>query len=74
MKKMALHWQVIIALVLGIIYAVSIVYYSDVTNTKAGIQFTADYVAPFGDIFVNVLKLTAVPMVLFSIIAGIGSL
>ncbi len=74
MKKMALHWQVIIALVLGIIYAVSIVYYSDVTNTKAGIQFTADYVAPFGDIFVNVLKLIAVPMVLFSIIAGIGSL
>ena len=74
MKKIALHWQVIIALVFGIIYAAGIVYYADVNNTKEGIQFTADYVAPFGEIFVNVLKLIAVPMVLFSIIAGIGSL
>lgn len=74
MKKMALHWQVIIALVLGVIYAVSIVYYADSNETKKGIQFTADYIAPFGEIFVNVLKLIAVPMVLFSIIAGIGSL
>ncbi len=74
MKKMALHWQVIIALVLGVIYAVSIVYNADVNGTKKGIQFTADYIAPFGEIFVRVLKLIAVPMVLFSIIAGIGSL
>jgi len=74
MKKMALHWQVIIALVLGVIYAVGIVYYADVHDTKAGINFTADYIAPFGTIFINVLKLIAVPMVLFSIIAGIGSL
>ncbi len=74
MKKMALHWQVIIALVLGVIYAVSVVYYADVNDTKAGVQFTADYIAPFGVIFVRVLKLIAVPMVLFSIIAGIGSL
>ncbi len=71
---MALHWQVIIALVLGVIYAVSVVYYADVNDTKAGVQFTADYIAPFGVIFVRVLKLIAVPMVLFSIIAGIGSL
>lgn len=74
MKKMALHWQVIIALVLGVIYAVSVVYYADVNDTEAGVQFTADYIAPFGVIFVRVLKLIAVPMVLFSIIAGIGSL
>ena len=65
MKKMALHWQVIIALVLGVIYAVSVVYYADVNDTKAGVQFTADYIAPFGVIFVRVLKLIAVPMVLF---------
>lgn len=67
MKKMALHWQVIIALVLGILYAV-------VAVQQGWVQFTADYIAPFGDIFVNVLKLIAVPMVLFSIISGIGSL
>jgi Na+/H+-dicarboxylate symporter len=74
MKKMALHWQVIIALVVGILFAVGIVYHADINSTNVGIQFTADYIAPFGKIFVNVLKLIAVPMVLFSIIAGIGSL
>ena len=71
---MALHWQVIIALVLGILFSIAVVYHADINNTKVGIQFTADYIAPFGKIFVNVLKLIAVPMVLFSIIAGIGSL
>ena len=64
---MALHWQVIVALVLGIIYSVVAVKYQ-------WLAFTSDYIAPFGDIFVRVLKLIAVPMVLFSIIAGIGSL
>ena len=67
MKKIALHWQVIIALVLGILYSV-------VAVQQGWVQFTADYIAPFGTIFINVLKLIAVPMVLFSIISGISSL
>jgi Na+/H+-dicarboxylate symporter len=71
MKKMALHWQVIIALVLGVVYSVMAVKYASAFDW---ITFTADYIAPFGEIFVRVLKLIAVPMVLFSIIAGIGSL
>ncbi|MFY0644396.1 MAG: dicarboxylate/amino acid:cation symporter [Bacteroidia bacterium] len=67
MKRIALHWQVIIALILGIIYAVFAV--------KLGWNdFTVDYISPFGKIFVNILKLIAVPLVLFSIISGIGSL
>lgn len=67
MRKIALHWQVIIALVLGIIYAVAAV--------QLGWQdFTKSYFSPFGDIFINVLKLIAVPLVLFSIITGIASL
>jgi Na+/H+-dicarboxylate symporter len=67
MKKVALHWQVIIALILGIVYSV-------VAVQQGWIQFTADYIAPLGTIFINVLKLIAVPMVLFSIISGITSL
>jgi Na+/H+-dicarboxylate symporter len=67
MKKMALHWQVIVALILGVIYSILAVQ-------QGWVDFTADYIAPFGTIFVRVLKLIAVPMVLFSIIAGIGSL
>ncbi|MDG2042264.1 MAG: dicarboxylate/amino acid:cation symporter [Bacteroidia bacterium] len=67
MKKIALHWQVIIALVLGVLYAVFAVNMGWQSVTKA-------YISPFGDIFINLLKLIAVPLVLFSIITGIGSL
>ncbi len=37
-------------------------------------QFTLNYIQPLGDIFINILKLIAVPLVLFSIIGGVASL
>ena len=37
-------------------------------------DFTLDYIQPLGDIFINILKLIAVPLVLFSIIGGVASL
>ena len=37
-----------------------------------GAQITADWIAPFGTLFINALKLIAVPLVLFSIIDGVG--
>lgn len=36
--------------------------------------FTSDWIAPWGDIFLNALKLIAVPLILFSIIKGISGL
>lgn len=67
MKKIALHWQVLIALVLGVAFAWLTIRYG--WN-----QFTLYYIKPFGDIFINALKLIAVPLVLFSIITGVASL
>lgn len=67
MKRIALHWQVIIGLITGTVYAW--------LSVKFGWNdFTLDYIKPFGDIFVNLLKLIAVPLVLFSIIVGVTSL
>ena len=66
-KKLPLHWQVIIGLVLGAVYA-----WFAVANDW--ITFTMDYINPFGNIFINLLKMIAVPLVLFSIISGIISL
>jgi len=65
--RLALHWQVLIGLAIGILYAwLSINFgWND---------FTIDYIKPFGDIFINILKLIAVPLVLFSIISGVASL
>ncbi len=66
-KKLALHWQVIIGLILGGVYA----WFAVANNW---ISFTMDYINPFGNIFINLLKMIAVPLVLFSIISGVISL
>ncbi len=67
MKGIALHWQVIIGLIIGVVYAW-------LSVTMGWNEFTLDYIKPFGDIFINLLKLIAVPLVLFSIISGVTSL
>lgn len=67
MKKLALHWQIIIGLVLGLFYGL--------LAANAGWQeFTADWIAPWGTIFINMLKMIAVPLVLISLINGISGL
>ncbi|MDP7011838.1 MAG: dicarboxylate/amino acid:cation symporter [Verrucomicrobiota bacterium] len=37
-------------------------------------QFTSDWISPFGQIFLNLLKLIAMPLVLTSLICGVASL
>jgi len=66
-KGLAMHWQVIIGLLLGIVYAWMSIQFG--WN-----EFTLNWIQPFGDIFINILKLIAVPLVLFSIISGVASL
>lgn len=67
MKNIKFHWQILIALLLGLVYASIAVY----ANWQ---EFTANFIAPFGEIFIRLLKLIAVPLVLFSIIDGVISL
>ena len=67
MKKPSLPVQIIIGLILGILWAL-------LSSTMGWSEFTLDWIAPFGTIFINLLKLIAIPLVLFSIIAGIGNL
>jgi len=55
MTKLALHWQVIIGLILGVAYAW-------LSVTLGWNEFTLNYIQPFGDIFINLLKLIAVPL------------
>ena len=66
-KKISLPMQILIALVLGV--AVGLICYF--TGTA---DFTANYLKPFGTIFVNLLKFIVVPVVLFSMIDGILSM
>lgn len=67
MKRLALHWQIIIGLILGLLYGL--------LAANSGWQdFTADWIAPWGAIFINMLKMIAVPLVLISLVNGISGL
>ena len=41
---------------------------------NGGVQFTKDWIKPFGNMFINMLKLIAVPLILASLIKGVSDL
>ena len=67
MKKLALHWKIIIGMFLGVIFGL-------ISITLEFDQFTTYWIKPFGKIFINLLKLIAVPLVFASLIKGVSSL
>lgn len=71
-RKLQLHWQILIGLALGVAYGGVVSVVGD--ESGAINDFTSDWIKPWGKIFVNSLKLIAVPLVLFSLISGIASL
>lgn len=109
MKKLALHWKIIIGMVLGVVFgfvllstswgreevvtgiipayekvvesidngkvvhSVEFVEAEEVKELKAK-HFISRWVAPFGTIFINLLKLIAIPLILASLIKGISDL
>jgi proton glutamate symport protein len=62
-----LHWQIIIGLVLGLIWGL-------VSSVIGANEFTSNYIRPFGTIFVDLLKLIAIPLVLASLVVGVSNL
>lgn len=62
-----LHWQIIIGLVLGLLWGLA-------ASLWGFSGFTTDYIQPVGTIFINLLKLIAIPLVLASLIVGVTSL
>lgn len=68
MKKLALHWQILIGMVAGVLFAFLMI------NFTWGKEFIVDWIKPFGTIFINALKLIAVPLILASLIKGVSDL
>jgi proton glutamate symport protein len=68
MKKLALHWQILLGMVFGVLFALLLIQFS------WGKQVIVDWVKPFGNIFINLLKLIAVPLILASLIKGVSDL
>ena len=67
MKNIALHWKIIIGMILGVFFGL-------IANEFGLHRFTSDWIKPWGVIFVNLLKLIAVPLVFASLIKGVSSL
>jgi Na+/H+-dicarboxylate symporter len=68
MKKLALHWQILIGMLIGLIFGFIML------QIDGGKEFTDDWIKPLGSIFVKLLKLIAIPLILASLIKGISDL
>lgn len=66
--KLALHWQIMIGMALGIVFGLLM------GNFSWGNGFVEDWVAPFGVIFVRLLKMIAIPLIFASLIKGVADL
>lgn len=65
--KLPLYGKILIGMALGIIWGLS--------ATGLGLaEFTASWIKPWGTIFINCLKLIAIPLIIFSLIDGISNL
>lgn len=68
MRKLALYWQILIGMLLGVLLGLAL------SQFTWGSQFVQDWIKPFGNIFINSLKLIAIPLILGSLIKGISDL
>jgi len=68
MKKLALHWKILMGMVLGVLFALLLIQFS------WGSDFIKDWIKPFGKMFINALKMIAVPLILASLIKGVSDL
>jgi proton glutamate symport protein len=68
MKKLSLHWKIIIGMFLGV--ALGLIF----SSINGGNIIITNWVKPFGTIFINSLKLIAIPLILASLIKGISDL
>ncbi len=68
MKKLELHWKILIGMVLGLVFGFVML------QIDGGKEFTGNWIKPLGTIFVKLLKLIAIPLILASLIKGISDL
>ncbi|MDH3648283.1 MAG: dicarboxylate/amino acid:cation symporter [Saprospiraceae bacterium] len=67
MKKLELHWKILIGMFLGILVGFG--------ASAIGInEFVQDWIKPFGTIFINLLKLIAIPLIIASLVKGVSDL
>ncbi|WP_396151979.1 dicarboxylate/amino acid:cation symporter [Flavobacterium sp.] len=65
--KLALHWKILIGMILGLVFG----YLMKNMELK---EVVVDWIKPFGTIFINLLKMIAVPLIIVSLVVGLSDL
>ena len=68
MKKLALHWRILLGMLLGVVIGLLM------TGMDGGKEIIQNWIKPFGKIFINSLKLIAIPLILAALIKGVSDL
>ncbi|MFA9191047.1 dicarboxylate/amino acid:cation symporter [Flavobacterium sp. FZUC8N2.13] len=66
-KSLALHWKILIGILFGLLFGLM------AKNLQLN-EFVIDWIKPFGTIFINMLKMIAVPLIVVSLIVGLADL
>jgi proton glutamate symport protein len=67
-RKLPLHTQIIIGLIAGLLFGLASIFFGFPA------YITVEFIKPFGVIFVNALKMIAVPLIIASLIVGVANL
>ncbi|MFQ3173311.1 MAG: proton glutamate symport protein, partial [Flavobacterium sp.] len=67
MKNLAMHWKILIGMVLGLLFGL-------LMKNLGQNELVVDWIKPFGTIFINLLKMIAVPLIVVSLIVGLADL
>ncbi len=85
-KKLALHWRILLGMLAGVVFSLVLVATpwgsEKITILQGGKElelsnanhFVRNWIKPFGNMFINSLKLIAVPLILASLIKGVADL
>jgi len=67
MKNLAMHWKILIGMILGLLFGL-------LMKNLEQKGLVVDWIKPFGTIFINLLKMIAVPLIVVSLIVGLADL
>ncbi len=67
MKRIPLYAKILIAMAIGLVWG----FFAEPLGL---LDFTANWIKPWGMLFINSLKLIAIPLILFSLIDGVSGL
>jgi Na+/H+-dicarboxylate symporter len=69
-----LWFRVLLGLILGVVVGFVVGPMADVALGISGKSLLTDYIKPVGTIFINLIKMVVVPLIFFSLVAGITSM